>query len=346
MHAGPLRGHGGAAWHRCACGAVFVGIVGAPCAMAGQPASAAQSLAVATAALTIACTAMAMTALALLVCWLRARTLARRCGRLALELGREQARRAQAERAWRDSQMHLHRLATARAGAREAERRRIGRDIHDDLGQHLLALHLDIGSLHNHPRLPAWLRERTGLVERHVQQTIRALRNVINDLRPAALEQGLRLALRRQVDEFARLSGLRCHLDVAGLDALAQRSAGTPFATVETALFRLLQEALSNVLRHAAARTVHVTLGRERDRLVLAVRDDGVGLAPGCEARGAGLSGMADRAAAAGGELTLSSRPGRGTTVSIALPLDGAPPPAPAPTALSPSSPQEHHEHA
>ncbi|WP_181259100.1 sensor histidine kinase [Pseudoduganella armeniaca] len=314
MHDGPLCS-------RCH-GTALAGLAAAaPCAAAAPAAAAAQHLAVAAAALTVACAAVALTTLALLVCWLRGRTLARRCSRLALELGREQTRRAQAERAWRDSQAHLRRLAIARAGAREAERRRIGRDIHDDLGQHLLALHLDIGSLHNSPRLPGWLREQTGLLERHVRLTIHALRNVINDLRPAALEQGLRLAMRRHVDEFARLSGLRCQLDIAGLDGpAAAHAANAPFAALETVLFRLLQEALSNVLRHAAASNVHVTLRRDGDSLVLGVRDDGVGLAPGCEARGTGLSGMADRAAAAGGKLTLESQPGRGTMVTIVLP--------------------------
>ncbi|AXA90886.1 sensor histidine kinase [Massilia sp. YMA4] len=318
MHEGPLCS-------RCH-GTALAGLAAAaPCAAATPGGGTTQPLAVAAVALTVACAAVAFTALALLVCWLRGRTLARRCTRLALELGREQARRAQAERAWRDSQTHLRRLAIARAGAREAERRRIGRDIHDDLGQHLLALHLDIGSLHNSPRLPAWLREQTGLIERHVRLTIHALRNVINDLRPAALEQGLRLAVRRQVDEFARLSGLRCQLDVAGLEgAVAGPGGSAPLAAAEATLFRLLQEALSNVLRHAAASTVHVTLRREREQLLLAVRDDGVGLAPGCEARGTGLSGMMDRAAAAGGKLTLESRPGGGTTVSIVLPAGGA----------------------
>lgn len=325
MHEGPLCS-------RCH-GTAMAGLAAtAPCAVAAPTAAEAPHLAVAAAALTVACAAVALTALALLVCWLRGRTLARRCSRLALELGREQARRAQAERAWRDSQAHLRRLALARAGAREAERRRIGRDIHDDLGQHLLALHLDIGSLHNSPQLPGWLREQTGLIERHVRLTIRALRNVIHDLRPAALEQGLRLAMRRHVDEFARLSGLRCQLDISGLDD----PAGVHGAGVETVLFRLLQEALSNVLRHAAARTVHVTLRRDADGLVLGVRDDGVGLAPGCELRGTGLSGMADRAAAAGGRLSLDSRPGCGTTVTIVLPVAvAAHPGQPAGTAAS-----------
>lgn len=333
MHEGPLCS-------RCR-GTALAGLATtAPCAVAAPAAAEAPHLAVAAAALTVACAAVALTALALLICWLRGRTLARRCSRLALELGREQARRAQAERAWRDSQAHLRRLAIARAGAREAERRRIGRDIHDDLGQHLLALHLDIGSLHNSPRLPGWLREQTGLIERHVRATIHALRNVINDLRPAALEHGLRLAMQRQVDEFARLSGLRCQLDIAGLDGPAAAPAGgAPFAAAETTLFRLLQEALSNVLRHAAASTVHVTLRREREQLLLAVRDDGVGLAPGCETRGAGLAGMRDRVAAAGGTLGLESRPGGGTIVSIALPTAAAARPGRQPgTAASPQA--------
>ncbi|TWI46507.1 two-component system sensor histidine kinase UhpB [Pseudoduganella flava] len=141
------------------------------------------------------------------------------------------------------------------------------------------------------------------------------------------MEQGLRLAVQRQLDEFARISGIRCHLeteapDAAGIAAPAprRRADRDAFAAAETALFRILQEALSNVLRHACASEVHVALGRGVDTLLLTVRDNGVGLPPGCECQGHGLSGIADRVKAAGGQLTLDSQPGQGTTMHVALP--------------------------
>jgi signal transduction histidine kinase len=260
------------------------------------------------------------------LCW-RHVLLLRHCAGLRRQLVAEQALRAAAERALRDSHGVLARMADQQRGAREAERRRIGRDIHDDLGQHLLALQLDIGTLHTSPHLPDWIRQQVALIEQHVQLTIRSLRAVINDLRPAALEQGLRLAVQRQLDEFARVSGIRCHLETETVDpaggaaaAPRRRADRDAFAAAETALFRILQEALSNVLRHACASDVHVALGRGVDTLLLTVRDNGVGLPPGCECTGHGLAGIADRVKAAGGRLTLDSQPGQGTAMHVALP--------------------------
>jgi signal transduction histidine kinase len=262
---------------------------------------------------------LAAAVLAVLVAfwWRHAGQAARRCARLSAELARERARRAQAERALRDTQVSLTHLAAERRSTRDAERHRIGRDIHDDLGQHLLALQLDIGSLHNNGQLPPGLRQQTAHIERHIHLTIRSLRTVINDLRPAALDGGLGNAAQRQLDDIARLSGLRCELRTVGLD-------GQAAGATENALFRLLQEALSNVVRHARASLVEVTLAREASGFRLAVRDDGIGLAASEAPRGMGLTGMADRVAAAGGRMTLDSRPGQGTTVAITLPLVAA----------------------
>lgn len=236
------------------------------------------------------------------LCW-RHLALIRRCTTLRLELDAERALRIGADQAAR------HATVRQRA-ALEAERRRIGRDIHDDLGQHLLALHLDIAGLR--ARLPATLQAQTDRIEEHIQLTIRSLRVVIRNLRPAALEDGLRLAMQRQLDDFSRVSGIRCHLDAA--------AGCTAEGAAEAALFRVLQETLSNVLRHAEATEVHVSLSRDTAGLTLVVRDNGIGLAPGCECRGHGLSGIADRVGAAGGRVTLDSQPGQGTAVRITLP--------------------------
>ncbi len=258
--------------------------------------------------------------------WQR-RLQARECALLRTRLSQEQGLREHAERALRATQASLCRLATTRQADREAtrtasrnaERRRIGRDIHDDLGQQLLALQLDIGSLHRDARLPPWLHQHTERIERHVGLTIASLRAIINDLLPAALDGGLCQAARCQVEEFARRSGLRCRFDAVGLDG-APAVGPKPFVAAETAVFHMLQEALSNVLRHAAATEVHVALGRDAAGLLLTVRDNGVGM-QGRGGTGAGLAGMAERVAAAGGRLDLDSTPGRGTTVSITVPL-------------------------
>ncbi|GGZ05241.1 hypothetical protein GCM10007388_43580 [Pseudoduganella plicata] len=278
---------------------------------------------------------LAAAVLAILVAfwWRHAGQAARRCAMLAAELGRERAHRAQAERALRETQASMSHLAAERRSTRDAERRRIGRDIHDDLGQHLLALQLDIGSLHNNGQLPPGLRQQTAHIEHHIHLSIRSLRTVINDLRPAALDGGLGRAAQRQLDDIARLAGLRCELHTAGLD-------GQPAGATENALFRLLQEALSNVVRHARASVVEVTLARETSGFRLVVRDNGVGLATDGAPRGMGLTGMADRVAAAGGRMTLESRPSQGTTLSIALPAAvGRPEPLTAPRPASEAEP-------
>ncbi|TWI69185.1 histidine kinase/DNA gyrase B/HSP90-like ATPase [Pseudoduganella lurida] len=254
-----------------------------------------------------------------ILCWLFSRQLrlVRRCERLRHKLVAEHALRASAERALLERHAALVARDASVQAARLAERRRIGRDIHDDLGQHLLTLHLDIGALHANPQLPAWLQPQVAMIERHLCLTVRSLRGVIDGLRPAALEHGLPQAVRRQLDEFARLSGVRCHLDGSGWS-------GSAVPAVETAMFRILQEALSNVLRHAAASEVHVTLARAPEGAALTVRDNGIGLPPARERRGQGLAGIADRVAAAGGRLRLDSQPGEGTSLCATVPV--APP--------------------
>ncbi len=267
--------------------------------------------------------------------WWRQLRAARDCERLRQRLAAEQSQRATTERALLDTHANLCRIAAEQESTRETERRRIGRDLHDDLGQHLLALQLDIGTLgarlRDDPQAPPTARQQIAAIEQHLQLTVRSLRGIVNDLRPAALDQGLRHAVGRQLDEFARLSGIRCHLETAGDDPATSAVRGPPvrlsgrpvtaaFAAAETALFRVLQEALSNVLRHAAASEVHVALCRSAAGFELSVRDNGIGLAPGCERRGHGLTGMADRVAAAGGKLAFDSSPGAGTTVRISVP--------------------------
>lgn len=271
----------------------------------------------------------AVLALLVVALWWRQLRTARHCQLLQQRLAAEQSQRATTERALLDTHANLCRIAAGQDSAREAERRRIGRDLHDDLGQHLLALQLDVGTLgaclRDDQQAPAAARQQIAAIEQHLLLTVRSLRGIVNDLRPAALDQGLRHAVGRQLDEFARLSGIRCHLEMAG-DGRGPplRSAVPPpamaFAAAETALFRVLQEALSNVLRHAAASEVHVALYRSAAGFELSVRDNGIGLAPGSEWRGHGLTCMADRVTAAGGKLAFDSSPGAGTTVRISVP--------------------------
>ena len=205
---------------------------------------------------------------------------------------------------------------------RDDERQRIARDIHDDLGQHLLSLKIELSLLQlsagsAHPLL----RQRLATMAGKLDQTILSLRAIINNLRPHGLEQGLRAAIEDQLAEFARLNNVQCNFEA---DALA--FAHTPDEQRDAALFRILQEALANVARHARATELHVALRLQAARLVLTVRDNGIGMprqaaGPAC-GQGCGLDGIGQRVAQAGGRFAIDSEPGAGTVLSLSFPLE------------------------
>jgi signal transduction histidine kinase len=200
---------------------------------------------------------------------------------------------------------------------RETERNRIARDIHDDLGQHLLALKIELSQMQVSTRVVhPHVHQKIGRLLQHLDQAIGSLRTVINDLRPPALEHGLRSAMEAQLSEFSRISGIRHQLkaDPGAFHAKSDRS-------VDAMLFRILQESLANVARHAQATEVKITLVRSVDLLTLQVRDNGIGMAVHPPTRGCGLAGIADRVAAAGGRFVIDSQPGAGTLLSLSIPL-------------------------
>ncbi|WP_158276886.1 HAMP domain-containing sensor histidine kinase [Paraconexibacter algicola] len=206
------------------------------------------------------------------------------------------------------------RATTSRAVLRgqEAERARIARDLHDEANQSLtgLLLRLQAAAHDAPPALAAELAETRELASRAMHELLRLAR----ELRPAALDDhGLHEALHGQVDRFRTPGGARARLDLAptvDLDALDPDE--------QLVVYRVVQESLSNVFRHARARhvTVEVTPGAAGP--VVRVCDDGCGFAPR-HADGTGLEGMRERARLVGGRLSVRSRPGAGTTVELAL---------------------------
>jgi signal transduction histidine kinase len=219
----------------------------------------------------------------------------------------------------------LRALAARVQRVREDEKARIARDLHDDLGQLLTALQLELrGAEQAAEGLPA--DERAGRVlDRLVAAselaatTVETVQRLSLNLRPEALERlGLDAALRQELRLFERRTGLEVALrlePVPGLDA-----------EPATAAFRIAQEALTNVARHAQARRVEVRLAKAGDAAVLEVADDGRGLPPDRpDAERLGLLGMEERAREFGGEVTLSERPGGGTCVQLRIPLRRAP---------------------
>jgi signal transduction histidine kinase len=244
-------------------------------------------------------------------------------GRMEAKLAQERQARALAERSLAENHHIVCKLVLEQARVRDAERSRIARDIHDDLGQNLLALRIDLSLMQVatsgiHPAI----HQKVGLMAANLDLAICSLRAVINNLRPLALGEGLCSAMERQLAEFTRLCGVEHELEVAG-DAFA---GGGDARGADAIVYRVLQESLSNVARHARASRVRVRLAREGAGLVLRVQDDGIGIQAPASAAGMGLAGMRERARAAGGQIAVHSEPGGGTTIALSLPVPLASP--------------------
>lgn len=215
----------------------------------------------------------------------------------------------------------------------EDERRRIARELHDDIGQSVSALRLALATtLRRFGRDPASIRANLEDLDELVHRVADGTRDAIIHLRPRILDdRGLAAAAEWLVRTTEKHSGLACSLRVddpgTALTLAAEDSEhddGAPRSAdaTSTAAFRILQEALTNVVRHAGARRIDVQLRADATGIELCVEDDGVGL-PGTPLRsgGMGLLGMRERARALGGELRLDARPGGGTRLTCMLPL-------------------------
>ena len=231
---------------------------------------------------------------------------------------RDVTRRVRDEEALKQSREEIRSLAMAATAAREQEKSRIARELHDELGQALTALKIDIG----------WLRERiageTGEVREKLaamqgllDATVAAARRISSDLRPLMLDDlGLAAATDWLVQSFSQRTGIACSLEAEEPDLDLQ----DPYAT---AVFRVLQESLTNIAKHAGATKVSVRVERRDDRIALEVRDNGRGFSTAEPAKPGsyGLLGLRERASLLGGEVSIDSVPGRGTTMRLTLPL-------------------------
>jgi two-component system, NarL family, sensor histidine kinase UhpB len=204
------------------------------------------------------------------------------------------------------------RTATAVLQAQEAERARLARDLHDEANQALtgVLLRLEATAQHAPPQLRAELRETQGVATRAMGELVRLAR----ELRPVALDDlGLGATLRTQVAEFGRRAGIETTL------ALPPDGVEDLDSDEQLVVYRVVQEGLSNVARHAAARNVRVDVERHGDGTVVRLADDGAGFTSGEQPSGLGLTGMRERAVLAGGRLDVSSVPGAGTTIELRL---------------------------
>jgi PAS domain S-box-containing protein len=232
---------------------------------------------------------------------------------------------AKANRSLRDEIVERERAERARSElirrlvfAQEDERRRIAREMHDQFGEQLTALGLGIRQLKTACLGEPALRTRVEELEAVAQRIDRDVDHLVWELRPTALDDlGLGAALGNYVQDWSRRVGVSVDYHTAGL------AGGRLASEIETTLYRIAQEALNNIAKHAHARTVEVILERRADSVSLVVEDDGVGFDEGdtgLRGQGLGLSGMQERAAMIGASVQIESAAGVGTTIFVRIP--------------------------
>lgn len=198
--------------------------------------------------------------------------------------------------------------------AQELERRRLARELHDETGQALTSILLGLKTL-EHSVESDQGREAVAAVRELVVSTLQDVRRLAVELRPAALDDfGLAPALERLAETVRQTTSVEVDLEVGiGGERLP--------ADVETTMYRIVQEALTNISKHAAATRISILLARKERAVVVVVEDDGGGFDPGGETAGLGLAGMRERVTLLGGQLRVETSPGRGTTIAAEVPL-------------------------
>ncbi|MBI4998659.1 MAG: PAS domain S-box protein [Rhodocyclales bacterium] len=215
-----------------------------------------------------------------------------------------------------ESEARLRELAAFLQTVREEERTRIARELHDELGQALTALRIDLGWLRGKcGSLGAPAAERVASAFGVVEQSIVSLRRISEDLRPAMLDSlGLAAAVEHHVAQFSQRTGLPCHLSM-------NREEFDLDGNLATAVFRVVQEALTNVARHAEASEATVSINESDTGIDLVITDDGRGITAPGDKKTFGLLGMRERITMLGGTIDIDSQPDHGTRIACWLPL-------------------------
>jgi signal transduction histidine kinase len=233
-------------------------------------------------------------------------------------LGSEVIERKRAEEELKQSHERLRNLSAHIESMREAERTSIAREVHDELGQALTALKMDLSWLSKKlPEEQEAAIKKIREMSRIIDTVIQTVKRISTDLRPGILDDlGLVAAMEWQVQEFQERTRINCELTAEGEDINLDRD-------LTTAVFRILQEALTNVARHANATRVAVSLKKRDGRLVLQVGDNGKGITEKQVAhpRSFGLIGMRERARSWNGSVEIDGIAGKGTRVTVSIPL-------------------------
>jgi signal transduction histidine kinase len=226
-------------------------------------------------------------------------------------------RRSEEERSVaEEAERQMRQLSQQLVATQEEERKRLSRELHDHVGQMLTAIRMELGRI-DRTRGPADTKVAAAVAEARqlVDSMVHTVRDLALGLRPSMLDDfGLQPALEWHVRDFARRSGVKVALHVRGaFDDLGEQH--------RTCVYRAVQEALTNCVRHARAGSIEVTVAGYTDRLEVSVTDDGIGLGPGRRRDGLGLRGIEERVKELNGVVKISSSAGGGTTLAIRLPL-------------------------
>lgn len=226
-----------------------------------------------------------------------------------------------AEQQLKASNEELRALATHLTEIREEERASMAREVHDELGQQLTGLKMDLSLIGKKAsgETQEWLKDKIGATLALLDTTIRTVRRIASELRPSILDDlGLVAALEWQAQEFGKRMGVDTGFETNGVDRSIPPG-------VSIGLFRICQESLTNVARHSGATQVRICLLEEDDGIVLSIQDNGRGIDPQTikkKERTLGLLGIKERVLTMGGTLTINSEPGAGVALSISVPVE------------------------
>jgi signal transduction histidine kinase len=229
--------------------------------------------------------------------------------RSALAIERARITEAVRERETRIAELSAHLLRV-----QEEERKRISRELHDETGQALMVIRLYLGMLESSAgtRARSKIRETLGVVDR----TIEGIRRIIGRLSPLVLQElGLIAAVRKEAKDFAKNTGVKARVAVS-------ENVGRLAPECEAAIYRVVQEALHNVAKHAQAKAVNINICREPGSVRVLIEDDGQGMTKttGFSGRSFGLAGMRERIGMLGGAVTVASAKGKGTRIEVIVP--------------------------
>jgi signal transduction histidine kinase len=216
----------------------------------------------------------------------------------------------------RERELRIAELSAHLLSAQEDERKRISRELHDATGQQLMVIRLYLGMLENSAGNVVELRSKISETVTVVDQTIEGIRRIIAKLSPLMLEElGLIAAIRKEAKDFTKRTGIRTRVAIS--DSVGRLSNQT-----ETAVYRVVQEALHNVEKHSKAATVTVQMARQDSTISLVIQDDGVGITQAPVAgRNFGLAGMQERVAMLGGSAKVASAKSKGTRIEVKVPV-------------------------